>query len=51
MGVVPNILQNDVSVREYDPLIYVPYRQKPMRDMSIMARTRVPPSEALFGMR
>lgn len=44
VGVVPNILQNDVSVREYDPLIYVPYRQKPMRDMSIMARTRVPPS-------
>lgn len=44
VGVVPNILQNDVSVREYDPLIYVPYRQKPMRDMSIMARTRVPPA-------
>ena len=43
VGVVPNILQNDVSVREYDPLIYVPYRQKPLRDMSLMARTRVPP--------
>jgi putative ABC transport system permease protein len=43
VGVVPNILQNDVSVREYDPLIYIPYRQKPLRDMSLMARTRVPP--------
>ena len=43
-GVVPNILQNDVSVHEYDPLIYLPYRHKPMRDMSIMARTKVPPN-------
>jgi hypothetical protein len=43
VGVVPNILQNDVSVREYDPLIYIPYRRKPLRDMSLMARTRVPP--------
>ena len=51
VGVVPNILQNDVSVREYDPLIYVPYRQKPMRDMSIMARTRVPPSTLASAFR
>jgi predicted permease len=43
VGVVPNILQNDISVREYDPLIYLPYRYKPERDMSIMARTRVSP--------
>ena len=43
VGVVPNILQNDVSVREPDPIIYLSYRHKPQRDMSIMARTRVPP--------
>ncbi|MGD1069245.1 MAG: ABC transporter permease [Bryobacteraceae bacterium] len=43
-GVVPNILQNDVNIREVDPLIYLPYRQKPLRDMSIMARTTVPAS-------
>jgi len=42
VGLVPNILQNDVAVHEIDPLIYVPYRQKPQRDMSLMARTRVP---------
>jgi putative ABC transport system permease protein len=42
--VVPNILQNDVTVREFDPLIYIPYRQRPLRDMSLMARTRVPPA-------
>jgi putative ABC transport system permease protein len=47
VGVVPNIvqnLQNEGAVREHDPLIYVPYRQRPARDMSIMARTRVPPN-------
>ena len=44
VGVAPNILQNDVAAHEFDPLIYVPYRQKPMRDMALMARTRVPPA-------
>jgi predicted permease len=43
IGVVPNVLQNDVSVREHDPIIYLSYRHKPQRDMAIMARTRVPP--------
>jgi putative ABC transport system permease protein len=46
VGVVPNIAQNleNADMRDHDPLIYVPYRQKPMRDMSIMARTLVPPN-------
>jgi putative ABC transport system permease protein len=43
VGVVPNVLQNDISVREHDPIIYLSYRHKPQRDMAIMARTRVPP--------
>ena len=43
-GVVPNILQNDVSQTEFDPMIYLPYREKPERDMSLMARTSVPPA-------
>ena len=43
VGVVPNILQNDLSVSENDPILYLPYRHKPQRDMSIMARTVVPP--------
>jgi ABC-type antimicrobial peptide transport system permease subunit len=43
VGVVPNILQNDISVKEHDPIIYLSYRHKPQRDMAIMARTRVPP--------
>ncbi len=47
VGVVPDILQNlpnQNSTRELTALIYVPYRQKPMRDMSLMARTLVPPN-------
>jgi predicted permease len=47
VGVVPNVVQNlenESRVREHDPLIYVPYRQKPLRDMSLMARTLVPPN-------
>ncbi len=46
VGVVPNIVQNldNTNMRDHDPLIYVPYRQKPIRDMSIMARTLVPPN-------
>ena len=44
VGIAPNIVQNDIAPREIDPLIYLPYRQKPLADMAILARTRVPPS-------
>jgi predicted permease len=43
VGMVPNIIQNDISPKEIDPLIYLPYRFKPAADMAIIARTRVPP--------
>jgi predicted permease len=42
VGLAPNILQNDVTVNEVDPIIYLPYRQRPMPVMGLMARTRVP---------
>ena len=53
VGVVPNIVQNleKANMRDHDPLIYVPYRQKPMRDMSIMARTLVPPDSLATAFR
>jgi len=51
VGVVPNILQNDISVREHDPIIYLSYRHKPQRDMAIMARTRVPPGTLATAFR
>jgi len=43
VGIVPDILQNNQST-ERDPLIYIPYRQRPQRDMAIIARTQVPPA-------
>ena len=42
VGVVPDIWQNDLR-HEFQPLIYLPYRQKPLPDMSVVARTLVPP--------
>ncbi len=44
VGIVPAILQNGITARGMRPVIYVPYRQKPMSDMALMARTVVPPS-------
>jgi putative ABC transport system permease protein len=43
VGVVSNIIQNDAARQEFDPLIYLPYRQQPSGDMSVIARTRIPP--------
>jgi putative ABC transport system permease protein len=51
VGVVPNIVQNDISPRQIDPLIYVPYRQKPAADMAIVARTVVPPGSLATAFR
>jgi predicted permease len=43
VGVVPNIWQNTNALHQFDPLIYIPYRQRPENEMWIIARTRVPP--------
>jgi len=43
VGVVSNIVQNDASRQEFDPLVYLPYREKPGGTMWVFARTRVPP--------
>jgi putative ABC transport system permease protein len=51
VGVVPNIVQNDISPRQIDPLIYIPYRQKPQSDMAIVARTVVPPGTLATAFR
>jgi putative FmdB family regulatory protein len=32
VGVVPNIVQNDIAPRQIDPLIYLPYRERPQAD-------------------
>jgi putative ABC transport system permease protein len=51
VGVVPNIVQNDISPRQIDPLIYIPYRQKPQADMAIVGRTIVPPGTLATAFR
>jgi predicted permease len=44
VGVAPNIVQNDATRQQFDPLIYLPYRQAPAGTMWVFARTRVPPA-------
>jgi putative ABC transport system permease protein len=44
VGVVPDIWQNDMIRREFQPLIYLSFRQKPLPGMSLVARTAVPPA-------
>jgi putative ABC transport system permease protein len=40
VGVVSNIMQNDANRQRFDPVVYLPYRQKPGRGAWILVRTR-----------
>jgi putative ABC transport system permease protein len=40
VGVVSNIMQNDLNRQRFDPVLYVPYRQTPGRGAWILVRTR-----------
>jgi putative ABC transport system permease protein len=44
VGVVPDILQNFRELLKHDPLIYLPFAEKPERQMFLVVRTQVPPS-------
>jgi predicted permease len=44
VGVVPDVLQNFRQTLELDPLIYVPFAEKPQRQTFLVARTGVPPA-------
>jgi putative ABC transport system permease protein len=50
VGVVSNIVQ-DVTRMEISPLVYLPYSQRPGRDMEVIARTRVPPGSLASAFR
>jgi putative ABC transport system permease protein len=43
VGVVSDIVQDDRTRQEFEPLVYVPYRQRPIENMFVFARTRVSP--------
>jgi predicted permease len=43
VGVASNIVQNDNTGQVFEPVVYVPFHQKPSADMAVLARTRVPP--------
>jgi predicted permease len=49
VGVVPNIVHNDNTRQQFDPLIYLPYRQDPAPGMWVLVRTRVPPANLGTG--
>ncbi len=43
VGVAPAIAQNGPTRRGQDSLVYVPFRQRPMQGMTVIARTRARP--------
>ncbi len=51
VGVIPNIVQDDVTPNKVDPVIYIPFRQRPMGGVAVMARTRVPPGTLAMTFR
>ena len=44
VGVASNIIQNDQTRQTFDPVVYLPYRQKPGGGAWIFVRTSVPPA-------
>ncbi|HWW83731.1 MAG TPA: ABC transporter permease [Vicinamibacterales bacterium] len=42
-GVVSNIVQKDNTGQSLNPVVYVPFRQRPAAGMDVLAQTRVPP--------
>jgi putative ABC transport system permease protein len=49
VGVASNIVQNGVLRQE--PLLYLPYRQRPSGNMDVLAQTRVPPATLITAFR
>jgi predicted permease len=44
VGVVPDIVQTDLSSGDADPMLYLPFRQQPRGPMYVLVRTRVLPA-------
>jgi putative ABC transport system permease protein len=43
VGVASNIVQNDNTGQTFNPVVYVPFWQRPAADIDVLAQTRVPP--------
>jgi putative ABC transport system permease protein len=50
-GVVSDIAQNGATWQEFDPVVYLPYRQSPALKMWVMARTFVPPGSLAIAVQ
>jgi predicted permease len=51
VGVSSDIVQNDGTGQKFSPAVYLPYRQKSPRSLSVLARTRVPPENLAIAFR
>jgi predicted permease len=51
VGMCPDITQNDPNKVDVDPIVYVPFRQDPMRGAVIVARTRATPNSLITAFR
>jgi putative ABC transport system permease protein len=51
VGVAPDIVQNDRNGQRMDPVVYLPYRQKPIPGMYFIARTRGAPGSLATTVR
>jgi predicted permease len=51
IGVCPDILQNNPSRGDLDPIVYVPFRQDPRGGAAIVARTRAAPNSLITAFR
>jgi putative ABC transport system permease protein len=51
VGVASNIIQNDATHQQFDPLVYLPFRQKPGPGMSVIMRTRIAPENLATAFR
>jgi putative ABC transport system permease protein len=51
VGVSPDIMQSDPNRVDLDPIVYLPFRQDPLRGAAILARTRVDPNSLIAAFR
>ncbi|HTR37952.1 MAG TPA: ABC transporter permease [Bryobacteraceae bacterium] len=51
VGIASGIVQNDPTGQTFNPVVYVPFRQRPAADMDVLAQTGVPPGTLVSAFR